>query len=101
MTSPHETTTTLRPTLEPVRAQPLPRGLDPHTFLHGDVAYEVCFSRIDGQWSAVVGREGSAHSLCLAQPYAEDVRVLSDEVTRAAYIAVAEWVVRTGPPHEL
>jgi hypothetical protein len=96
-----ESTTTVRPTLDPVRSPPLPRGLDSHTFSHGDITYEVCFSRLDGQWSAVVGRKGSVHGLCLAQPYADSFGARSDEVTRAGYVAVAEWVVRTGPPQGL
>lgn len=71
--------------------------MTPHGFSHAGVAYEVRFRRMDNQWFATLYVEGEEHGMPLL-PSPNDISIqLSDEAVRVGFIAVAEWLVKTGP----
>jgi hypothetical protein len=67
-----------------------------HAFSHDGAAYEVSFSRMDGQWFATVSRPGYASGRALPAYGDDSLGSFSDQAIRAGYIGLAEWLVRTG-----
>ena len=66
-----------------------------HVFSHDSAAYQVSFTRMDGQWFATVSRPDRALSRALPAFVDEGLGPFSDSATRAGYIALAEWLVKT------
>jgi hypothetical protein len=68
----------------------------PHEFTHAGVAYEVRFQWADNRWFAAVYVEGQEHGWPLL-PSPDELSVhLSDEAIRVGFVAVGEWLVKTG-----
>ena len=68
----------------------------PHEFSFSGVAYEVRFQRADNQWFATLYVEGQEQGWPLL-PSPDELSVrLSNEAIRVGFIAVAEWLVKTG-----
>jgi hypothetical protein len=68
----------------------------PHEFTHSGVAYEVRFQRTENQWFASLHVKGQEHGWPLLPSPNELSVQLSDEAIRVGFIAVAEWLVKTG-----
>lgn len=73
-----------------------PEVMSPHMFAHSDIAYEVRFQRMDGQWFARLHLAASDESRPLLPLEDEVAAGLSDPSIRIGFIAVAEWLVKTG-----
>ncbi len=67
-----------------------------HAFSHDGAAFEVSFSRMDGQWFACLSRPGHGCGRALPAFGDDSLGSFSDEAIRAGYIGLAEWLVRTG-----
>jgi hypothetical protein len=65
-----------------------------HAFSHDSAAYQVSFTRMDGQWFATISRSDRALSRPLPAFVDEGLGPFSDGATRAGYIALAEWLVK-------
>jgi hypothetical protein len=60
------------------------------------VTYEVRFERIDGQWFATLCVAGAQHRRPLL-PWPDELPAdLSTHGIRSGFIAVGEWLVKTG-----
>jgi hypothetical protein len=68
----------------------------PHAFAHDAVNYIVSFELTEGEWCAALrgDRDGSVVPL---PAFNEQKQGHSEAAIRAGYIAVAEWLVRSGP----
>src|SRR3712207_1753047 len=67
-----------------------------HAFSHDGADYEVSFSRMDGQWFAIVSRQGHGSSRALPGFGDDSIGPFSDGAVRAGYIGLAEWLVKSG-----
>src|SRR5215203_4852837 len=67
---------------------PAASGMLLHAFVHASVAYEVRFTRLDGQWFASLADSEQRRPLC---PWPDELPDdLSTAAIRSGYIGVAE-----------
>jgi hypothetical protein len=67
-----------------------------HVFSHAGAHYEVHLRNIEGAEFAALRPAGTS-SFRMLHPFPDEVPVgLSDHSRKAGYIAVAEWLVKTG-----
>jgi hypothetical protein len=75
---------------------PAASGMLLHAFMHESVAYEVRFAPLDGQWLAILCVADTEHRRPLCPGPDELPTDLSPRAIRSGFIAVGEWLVKTG-----